>query len=79
MSRKVAKAVGEVLHEKYCEEYLNILKSFLDPKNYALENPEPHIPFDFTPDSGVYPEEDPECKIFDAVYELFTVLDNNGI
>ena len=79
-SRTIAKAVNEVLQSPYCDEKmcLKILTSFLAPENHAIKKPEPPIPYNFTPDSGVYPRERPgEAKI-DSVYELFTELDENG-
>lgn len=65
------------MNDIYSPEYLNIIKSFLDPKNYALENREPPIPFDFTPDYERYPSA-PEDEFVDSVYELFTIHENDG-
>ena len=79
-SRTIAKAVNEVLQSPYRDEKmcLKILTSFLAPENHAIKKPEPPIPHNFIPDMGVYPTERPgEAKI-DSVYELFTVLDDNG-
>ena len=79
-SSPTAKALNEVLEGPYHDEKicLKILTSFLDPENHAIERPEPPIPYNFTPDDGVYPAEQPGQANIDSVYELFTVLDENG-
>ena len=73
----MAQSIGEVLKDQYRDEYLNILKSFIDPENYATEKKEPPISFDFTPDDGVFPR-DHSSNHIDSVYELFTILEDNG-
>ena len=79
-SRTIAQAVNEVLKVPFCDEEmsLKILTSFLDPENHAIKRPEPPIPYNFTPDSGIYPAEQPGEDYVDSVYELFTALDENG-
>ena len=75
--RMIAQAVNEVLQSPYHDEKmcLKILTSFLAPENHAIKGPKPPIPHIFTFDRRVYPTG--KAKI-DSVYELFTVLDENG-
>jgi hypothetical protein len=65
------------MHGKYSDEYIQILKCFLDPKNHAMRKLEPAIDYDFTPDDQYYPQA-PENEHCDSIYELFTAHDKNG-
>lgn len=56
---------------------IRVLQCFLDPTNYAAENPEPPIPVDFDPEDDLEPENYHDNS--DPVFKLFFDAGKKGI
>lgn len=61
----------ETFKDDYPDTYICILKSFLDPKNFAFEKPEHPNRIDFDPEDSDDDEVYEEDKEQDPIFELF--------